>query len=277
LLDSGGKKKLEDFNQVRIVRFEPEAVWKPSLPQSIWKNTHARYTYQGDKKSGAWHISDKTPRNWPISIGEIRAELNISNSPHIGIFPEQVENWRWIAERIMDKRKPIRVLNLFAYTGLSTLFAARAGASVTHVDASIKAIRMGKKNAEMSLIPNDRIRWIIDDAQKFVNREIKREKIYDAIILDPPLFGKGPKGEIWKFDTSLPVLMESCKKLIAPQPIFLLLTAYNIPDTPRQLAEIVSQKMAGLPGVIEYGYHKQKEISAGRIIKQSIYVRWSKG
>ena len=152
LLDSGNKKKLEQFNHMRIIRFEPEAEWKPSLPSSTWKQSNAQYLVHGKKDSGGWDISKKTPINWLISIDNISAELSIDNSPHIGIFPEQVENWRWLAKNISEIDKPIRVLNLFAYTGLSTLFSAEAGAKVTHVDASRKAIRMAKHNALLSSI-----------------------------------------------------------------------------------------------------------------------------
>ncbi|MCD6356727.1 MAG: class I SAM-dependent methyltransferase, partial [Anaerolineaceae bacterium] len=214
LLDSGNQRKLEQFGNRRLIRFEPEAVWKPSLPISEWTSADAEYVILKGKNSGDWNFLTEKDPSWSINLDNLSVELNIAKSRHIGIFPEQLENWRWIKEKINKSNRAISVLNIFAYTGISTLYAAKAGAAVTHVDASRKAIEIGKISCKLSGMSNKPIRWIVDDALKFIQRENRRGKKYDAVIMDPPKFGRGPKGEVWKFEKDISELLLSCSQVL---------------------------------------------------------------
>ena len=274
LLDSGNKKKLERFGTHHLIRFEPEATWQPSLSSRVWNSADVEFTLPKGKRTGSWNFRTEIDQSWSINIDGLRVALNISNSRHIGIFPEQLHNWRWIEDRINSSDKKFNILNLFGYTGIASLFAARAGAFVTHVDSSHKAIEICKQSLSLSNQTNVQIRWIIDDVPKFVKREIRRGKKYDGMILDPPIFGRGPKGEIWKLNDSIGELLNLCKELLNNNPILFIITAYNTKYSPDKLSSWLQELMWDYSGKIEYGNLIQNEKCSGRKIYQAIYARW---
>jgi 23S rRNA (cytosine1962-C5)-methyltransferase len=275
LLDSGSKKKLERFSSHQLVRFEKDAIWKQSLPENVWGSADAEFTLSKGERIGSWKFLNKKPRSWSARIDGLEVRLNVSESRHIGIFPEQLENWRWIEQKITASRKKANILNLFGYTGVATLYAARAGASVTHIDASRKAIEIGKKSLQASELGEKPVRWLVDDAAKFIAREIRRGNKYDGIIMDPPKFGRGPKGEIWKFKKSVLNLFSLFGEILSDDPFLFIMTAYDIDQSAEDLAAWLEDLLKRYGGKIEFGDLIQHEKSSGRKIHQAVYARWS--
>ena len=274
LLDSGNSRKLERFGPYKLIRFEPQALWKPALPLLQWQDASATFRIEKGASSGEWIFSKDIPRQWSIGLEDLSLQLNIQKSRHIGIFPEQYESWKWIEAKVKSAKRPIHLLNLFGYTGVASLFAAKAGAEVTHVDASRSAVKWARTNQGLSGLDKSPIRWIIDDALKFTERESRRGVRYDAIILDPPKFGRGPKGETWKFDESVQDLLQACKQVLSDDPLFIYLTAYDVLYSPEEISSWVTYVMHPSKGTIEYGEMIQQEKSAGRKISQAMFVRW---
>ncbi len=204
-------------------------------------------------------------------------QLQVRDSRHVGIFPEQSPNWLWLEEKIRNAVTQPRIINLFGYTGAASLFALRAGAAVTHVDASRSAEKWGQFNQELSGLKDLPLRWIVDDAFKFVERETRRGLLYDGIILDPPKFGRGPKGEVWKFDKAVPDLLNSCSHILSANPLLICLTAYDVACEPQEIGGWLAEMMRPYNGSLESGWLVQKEKSAGRTIRQSMFARWSAG
>jgi len=276
LLDSGNQQKLERYGSYLLARFEPEAVWKPALNPEEWSYAKARFTLEKGESQGNWLRKDEMPDEWAISLDQLILNLYLKKSRHIGIFPEQLPNWRWIERSIRHSRREIRLLNLFAYTGVSTVFAAQAGAEVTHVESAKSSLMIAKKNLEDSGLSDRRVRWMSDDVFKFVQRELRRGSRYDAIIMDPPKFGRGPGGEIWKFESDIEGLLERCTAQLSEDPLFFLITAYNMNIRPFDLGKMLQKKLSFLGGDIYCGNLIQQERSAGRKVSQSIYARWEK-
>jgi 23S rRNA (cytosine1962-C5)-methyltransferase len=224
LLDSGCGAKLEDFAGVRLVRPEPKAWWKREVLERDWSSADAVF----DAKSGRWLLRNGVAREWRMGLGTFSLELRLNdNSKHVGVFPEQEPHWRFISG-FGGKVEGRRLLSLFGYTGAATLAALSAGFSVTHVDASSPSLSWARRNLEISGMASKPVRWILDDALKYVRREIRRGSRYDAVVLDPPAFGRGPKGEIWKLDDSLRELLDACSKMLTDNPLFIVLTIYNV-------------------------------------------------
>jgi 23S rRNA (cytosine1962-C5)-methyltransferase len=252
LLDFGAGRKLERFGSIVLDRPAPAAsAAKTQLPQ-LWANAHARFelteSSQPATSRGKWVICRQMPAKWNISHGESRFELKLTDFGHIGIFPEQAANWDWIADvcdvaaaphpgplPVGEGNAALRVLNLFAYTGGSTLAALRSQASVTHVDAAQNIVAWARQNAELSGLSEAPVRWIVDDALKFARRELRRKQHYDGVILDPPSYGHGPSGESWKLDKHLPELLLTCRELLGPQPRFALVTCHAPDYNPARL------------------------------------------
>jgi len=274
LLDSGNQQKLERLGPYRLVRFEPEALWKPALNPVDWAAARARFSLEKGESQGNWVRDGQIPDEWAIHIDPLTINLYLKKSRHIGIFPEQLPNWRWIEHTIRQSRQEIRVLNLFAYTGVSTVFAAQAGAEVTHVESAKNSLQIAKKNLDDSGLSDRRVRWMADDVFKFVQRELRRGSRYDAIVMDPPKFGRGPRGEVWKFETGMEGLLDSCIALLSKNPLLFLITAYNINIRPMDLGRMLQRKLSSLGGETRCGNLIQQEKSAGRKISQSIYARW---
>lgn len=274
LLDSGGGLKLEQFGQVRLIRPEPEAVWRPALPDIEWKKADAVYKPAPEENGGHWEYHRKLPDRWKMSYQGLSFWVQTSVSRHLGVFPEQSCQWDWADRVIRASQTKPKVLNLFGYTGIATLAAARAGAQVTHLDASRKVITWANDNQKLCGFDSFSIRWILDDAMKFVQREQRRGNRYDGIILDPPKFGRGPKGEVWEFYKLLPDLLDACRQILSPQPLFVQLTAYAVKASAATMFYAISEMTSAFSGVTTAGEIGLREQSAGRYLSTAIYARW---
>lgn len=274
LLDSGEHMKLERFGAIIVARPETQALWKKQRPD-LWNEAHAEFAF-GDKKGG-WTSKKDVPDSWELGWGTALFSAQLTGFKHTGIFPEQAPNWQWTKDRIehllLGRSDSPNVLNLFGYTGIASVVAAQAGAHVTHVDASKQSLDWAHKNARRSNVPEDRIRWILDDALAFVRREARRGAKYDGIILDPPAFGRGAKGEVWKIEDDFPALLEALKEIFSDRPgSFFLLNGYAAGYAPRSFAQAVEGTFGETNG--EAGELFIKESSSERVIPAGIYVRF---
>lgn len=274
LLDSGGGFKLEKFGIARLIRPEPEAVWQPALPDSEWKKADALYKPAPEENGGHWEYRKKLPERWQMTYKDLSFWVQTSASRHLGVFPEQSCQWDWADTVIGNAKSKPKVLNLFGYTGIASLSAARAGAQVTHLDASRKVITWANENQKLSGLEGLPIRWILDDAVKFVQREQRRGSKYDGIILDPPKFGRGPKGEVWEFYKLLPDLLDACRQILSPDPLFVQLTAYAVKASAATMYYAIREMMSGFNGITTAGEFGLLEESAKRYLSTAIYARW---
>jgi 23S rRNA (cytosine1962-C5)-methyltransferase len=275
LLDSGNSLKLERFGPCRFIRPEHQAVWKPALSPKEWERADAVFQPTSEESGGKWQFNRQIEPQWEMHYKDLTFLARTSNSRHLGVFPEQATHWDWIRDQIDATHKPIRVLNLFGYTGMASLAAAKSGANVTHLDASKKSIQYARENQLLSGLGEKSIRWIIDDAMKFVGREARRGVQYEGIILDPPKFGRGPKGEVWEFFKMLPYLLQEIKPVLAPKPLFLVITAYAIRASALSLHYTIQEMMKGYKGELSSGELVLNEKGAGRILSMAITSRWS--
>jgi 23S rRNA (cytosine1962-C5)-methyltransferase len=282
LLDFGHGRKLERFGHILLDRPAPAANdLQPALPH-LWNQAATRFEISTDQPSanqrGRWIISGQAPPDvWVIRHGEIQLELKLTPFGHVGVFPEQAENWDWLAQRLqnMAKPTPCRILNLFAYTGGSTLSAAAAGAEVTHVDSARNMVAWARRNAELSGLSAAPIRWITDDALKFARRELKRGRHYDAVILDPPSYGHGSGGEVWKLDEHLPELLSVCRELTGPRLRMLLLTCHAPNYDAKRLTDcLITAGFAQRPEEIDHG-ELSLRTSAGQSLNAGHFARVS--
>lgn len=277
LIDSGNGAKLERFGPFLLNRPEPEAIWKPAISEKEWAKADAIFVAGRGEESGQWQLRTKMPDRWSINFRKLKFWLQLSSSRHIGIFPEQAAQWDWIMKQSTTaSNRPLKVLNLFGYSGIASLAAASAGDQVTHVDASPKAVRWARENQELSGLANAPIRWIVDDALKFVRREIKRKNRYDGLILDPPKFGRGPKGEVWEFYKLLPALLADCRAILSDNPRFVLITAYAVKASSLTLLEVIGELMSSFSGTTSAGELLLQEKFAERILSKAIFAYWSK-
>lgn len=272
LLDSGNGKKLERFGSYVLDRPDPRAIWEIHAPKHTWDLADAAYVRISDT-NGTWNVRNAPPTDWHMRYDNITLLLKPTAFKHVGVFPEQAVNWRWVSKHIAQK--PLSVLNLFGYTGAATLSAAAAGAMVTHVDASKPSIAWAKENAAASKLSDKPIRWILDDANKFVLREARRGATYDGIIMDPPRFGRGAKGEIWKLETDLPKLLTACQAILSPKPTFVLLNAYTADISSVVLSRLMEDCMKDRGGYIEAGELAMKDTAGGHLLPNGIFARWS--
>lgn len=276
LLDSGSGAKLERFGPYSFVRPEPQAIWRPALPQGYWEDAHALFQGTEDKQGGRWQVQKTIDPRWVMTYKDLRFFAEATPFRHLGVFPEQANHWDWMRARITNAQRPVNILNLFGYTGIATLAAAAAGARVTHVDASKKVVAWAQENQRLSSLTDLPIRWIVDDALKFVQREVRRQVRYDGIIIDPPKFGRGPKGEVWKLEESLPVLLEACRALLSQQPLFVVLTVYAFRISALSLYYTLDEMFAGFGGSITAGEMTIVEKSASRLLSTAIFARWTR-
>ena len=295
LLDSGDGLKLERFGKYVFVRPESQAMWKRALT-SEWKNADAVFISTGEESGGHWDVKTKVDEKWEMNYPlprfdygadkhsasaqrELKFKVMTNPGRHLGVFPEVASHWDWFSElishRVLRENRETNVLNLFGYTGLATLAAASAGAKVTHVDASKKSVSWARENQALSGLSDAPIRWIVDDALKFVQREARRGVKYDGIILDPPKFGRGPKGEVWEVYKSLPNLLETCRECLSENPLFVVTTIYAVRASAVHVAQAMDDMMKGFRGKIEMGELVTREQSAGRLLSQAVYARWS--
>jgi len=279
LLDSGHGAKLERYGPYTFIRPEHQAVWQPALPAERWQAAHAIFEPTGEESGGRWQVNKPVKTPWKMHYKGLQFLAFTASSRHMGVFPEQAVHWDWtseqIARRLAQNPAPARVLNLFGYTGLATLAAAQAGAQVTHVDASKKSILLARENQALSGLNDRPIRWLVDDAFKFVRREVRRGAQYEGIILDPPKFGRGPQGQVWELFESLPELLQNCRLLLSPQPGFVALTAYAIRASALSAFYALQEMAAGLGGHVETGEMALVEKSANRLLSTAIFARWS--
>ena len=281
LLDSGNGEKLERYGPYTLVRPEHQAIWRPALPSKDWQAAAAVFNPTGGESGGEWQFKQAVPQSWEMGYKKLRFKIQAGASRHLGVFPEQAAHWDWIAKQVENQcganiiGQKIRLLCLFGYTGLASLAAARAGAHVTHVDASKKALSWARHNQALSGLTERPIRWLVDDALKFVKREVRRGSKYEGIILDPPKFGRGPKGQVWEFFNSLPDLLAECQKLLSPTPVFIVLTAYAIRASALSTHFTLQEMVTGLGGTITSGELVLVERSAGRVLSMAIFSRWS--
>lgn len=279
LLDSGDRRKLEDFGGVRIIRSEPKAWWTPSLPREEWAKAVA--THEDDSREGRWKFrGNAVPEPWTLRFRDaFSVQLRfMDRSKQIGIFPEQSPHWDRILKNPVPAGKPMRLLNLFGYTGAASLAAARAGWQVTHVDASKPAVAWGRRNQELSGLSRAPIRWILEDAVKFCRREARRGNAYEAILLDPPAFGRGPDGELWKVERDLPALLRVCRKLLSPDARAVILTLYTIDASSVLCGNLLAETTSHLHGgKIEVGELATRETSpAARLLPLSLWSCWTR-
>lgn len=280
LVDSGHGRKLERYGPYRFIRPEPQAMWSPRLPE--W-DAHGEFVPGSDEDGGGrWAFDKAVPRDgWPLSWNEVRFTAQCTPFRHLGFFPDMAPVWEWMRGQLAGKADS-STLNLFGYTGVGSLALSQCGA-VTHVDASKKSVAQARENAALSGTSDRPIRWLVDDAGKFTAREVRRGKRYDGIILDPPKFGRGPEGEVWRLEEGLPGLVADCRKLLDPDSRFLFLTVYAVRMSSLALAGLLAEIFADLPGVIEHGDLAVREDAlrqggderAGRLLPTAIFARWS--
>ncbi len=275
LLDSGDGLKLERFGAYRFVRPEIQAMWKRTLPESVWRDAHGMFQPTSEESGGHWDLRKKVNDKWTMNYAGIKFWAMTTPGRHLGVFPEVAAHWDWLSSLIAKAGRPVKVLNLFGYTGLASLMAAAAGASVTHVDASKKSVTWARDNQTLSGLQEKPIRWIVDDALKFVQREGRRGVKYDGIILDPPKFGRGPKGEVWEVYESLPELLAACRAVLSAEPLFVVATMYAVRASAVHLHQTVSEMMSPFKGSLDAGELVTRESGQqGRLLSQAVYARW---
>lgn len=265
LLDSGNSKRVEMYGKYIIERPDPQAIW--SLSNSKY-NIDASY-------DNSWKKPSSFPSKWDMSYKDIKFFAKLTPFKHVGVFPEQSLNWDYMEEKIINSKRQVNVLNLFGYTGIATLICAKSGAKVTHLDGSKPSISWAKENQTVSGLLDKPIRWIVDDALEFTAREIRREKVYDAIIMDPPVYGHGPDGQIWDFNKSFPILLSNCKKLLSNNPVFFIVNAYAISSSAIMLLNMLEDYLNFPKDKIDYGELALEEQSRKRLISTGIYARYS--
>ncbi len=274
VLDCSAGEKLERWGKYILVRPDPQVIWGTPKKHEGWTNRNAHY-HRSKKGGGEWEFFD-LPQQWNIRYGPLTFRLKPFSFKHTGIFPEQAVNWDWMIGKIAKANRPIKVLNLFAYTGGATLAAASAGASVTHVDASKGMVGWASENAAASGLSDAPIRWIVDDCVKFVEREIRRGSQYEAINMDPPSFGRGPKGETWKIEDAIHPLIRLCTRLLSRRPLFFLVNSYTTGLQPAVLSYMLGTELRQF-----HGHTDAQEIglpvsSSGLVLPCGASARWEK-
>jgi 23S rRNA (cytosine1962-C5)-methyltransferase len=275
LLDFGDGRRLESFGPWRLDRPCPTAEGMPQADPEAWQRTDARFE-RTDGENGQWSGGDGMPETWTIAHGAFRLELKCSPFGHVGVFAEQTANWDWIAEQVKASPEPPKVLNLFAYTGGSTLAAATAGAEVVHVDAARNTVAWARRNAELSGLADAPIRWIAEDARKFVRRELDRGNTYDAVILDPPSYGHGPRGEVWQLSKHLAGLVAMCGQLTAGRRRFMLVTCHTPGVGPDDLARLLVAGLGVSAGHVTAAA-MSLDATTGRELSSGVVARWELG
>jgi 23S rRNA (cytosine1962-C5)-methyltransferase len=274
LIDSGDGKRLERFGSYTIIRPDPQILWRPKLSRE-WEKADA--IFEQKEKGGSWvKKNTKMPDSWLMRYKNISFFAKLTPFKHTGVFPEQVLQWEWIDGQIKKRKNnsQIRILNLFGYTGIASLVCSLSGATVTHVDASYPTIGWARENQKASQLLDKPIRWIQDDAIKFVEREIKRRNLYEGIIMDPPIYGHGPQGETWNFHESFPKLLNLCSKVLSSDPLFVIVNAYAISASALMLENVFQDFFGNLNGTIKSGELALSEKTGKRLLSTGIFGRW---
>ena len=270
LIDSGNGQKLERYGAVEVARPEPQAMWAPA--KSDWDPDATFVPGSDEEGGGRWVQHRPVPHEWQLSRGTVHFHASLTPFRHLGFFPDMAPQWDWMRERSADAE----ILNLFGYTGVGSLILSEAGARLVHVDASKKSVEAGKANAILSGLADRPTRWIVDDAGKFTAREVRRERRYDGILLDPPKFGRGPAGEVWRLEENLAPLLDDCRKLLDENSRFLVLTVYAVRMSALAIGELVRQTLSDLGGKVEVGEMSVREESRGLLLPTAIFARWSR-
>ena len=270
LIDSGNGRKLERYGPYTVVRPEPQAMWAPA--REDWDPDATFVPGSDEEGGGRWVRHREVPAKWALSRGPVRFDASLTPFRHLGFFPDMAPQWDWMRERAADAD----VLNLFGYTGVGTLLLSAAGARLVHVDASKKSVEQGKENARLSGLAENPIRWMVDDASKFTAREVRRGRRYDGILLDPPKFGRGPTGEVWRLEENLAPLLADCRKLLDEHSRFLVLTVYAVRMSALAIGELVKQTFGDLGGTVEAGEMAVRETVREILLPTAIFARWSK-
>jgi len=270
LVDCGDGRKLERYGPFQVVRPEPQAMWTPASED--WDPDATFVPGSDEEGGGRWVQHRPVPQQWELSRGSARFNASLTPFRHLGFFPDMTPQWDWMRERAADAD----VLNLFGYTGVGSLLLSDAGARLVHVDASKKSVEQGKENAKLSGMDARPIRWLVDDASKFAAREVRRERRYDGILLDPPKFGRGPEGEVWRLEENLAPLLADCRKLLDADSRFLVLTVYAVRMSALAIGELVRQTLSDLGGTVEVGEMSVREESRALLLPTAIFARWSR-
>ena len=281
LLDSGDGRKLERYGPYRFVRPEGQALWSPRLGENDWQADGEFIPGSDEDGGGRWHYEREVPQDgwplsWPNASDSVQFTAQCTPFRHLGFFPDMAPVWDWMRGRLEGRTaEPRPCLNLFGYTGVGSLALSQQG-PVTHVDASKKSVAQARENAALSSMEDRPVRWLIDDAAKFAAREVRRENRYDGIILDPPKFGRGPKGETWRIEEGLPPLIADCRQLLDENSRFLFLTVYAVRMSSLALGGLLAEAFADLPGTIEHGDLAMREEGPdGRLLPTAIFARWN--
>ena len=273
VLDTGDGEKLERWGNVILRRPDPQTIW-PKADPALWRQAQAWY-HRSDKGGGEWEFFSRLPEKWVITHEALRFYVRPTGFKHTGLFPEQAANWVWMAEKLRQSgRKDLRVLNLFGYTGGATLACAQAGAHVTHVDAAKGMVQWAKENRELSQLPETSCRWIVEDALRFVQREIRRGNSYDGILMDPPSYGRGPSGEVWKLENELYGLIDTCAQVLSPEPLFFLVNSYTTGFQASVLSNIIEKCVVSRFGGQVDSQELCLPVSTGGVLPCGATGRW---
>jgi 23S rRNA (cytosine1962-C5)-methyltransferase len=275
LLDTGHGAKLEQVGPYRLVRPAPQALWHPSYPAAVWDTAIARYHRQS-AGGGTWTYTSKLPPTWVVTYCDLTLKVRLTDFGHLGFFAEHGPHWQWLRQYVQDARRPIRLLNAFAYTGGMTLAAAAAGASVVHLDAAEGIVAWARDNAQLSGLAEARIRWVVEDVTKFLTREVRPGNKYDAIVLDPPSFGRGSKGEVWKLERDLPALLDLCSQMLSDEPLCVLLSAHTPGVTPFVLAHLLADIRGTDRGLLTSMEMAIPYSDGTRVLPSGALARWSR-
>ena len=273
ILDMANGEKLERWGNIILVRPDPQIIWKNKVYPDKWKNINAKYN-RSNTGGGTWEYKNKLPESWQIKYKKLTFNIKPMGFKHTGLFPEQAVNWDWMIDKIKSGGREIRVLNLFAYTGGATVACLSAGATVCHVDSSKGMTLWAKENVESSGLKEKPVRFIVDDVIKFVNREIRRKNKYDAIIMDPPSYGRGKNGEVWQFENNIAELIELCTKVLSDKPLFFLINSYTTGISSKVLANLLELNMKKYKGKISNGEIGLPMSNSKLVLPCGIYGRW---
>lgn len=273
LINSGEGEKLERYGPVILRRPDPQALW-PKLRPALWKEAHGLFVRE-EREGGRWKFNRPVPEKWAIPFGGLTFLIRPTAFKHTGLFPEQAPNWDWMRGRIRGAGRPVSVLNLFGYTGGASLACAQAGAKVCHVDASKAAIGWARDNAQASGLAEKPVRWILDDAKAFVSRELRRGARYDAVVMDPPAFGRGPRGDLWQIEDDFLPLVDGCKRLLGERPLFFVINGYAAGYSQLAYRFNLEWALKTFGGTLESGELTLMESEGGRCLPCGIFARWS--
>lgn len=275
IIDMANGEKLERWGNIKLIRPDPQIIWKNKSFPNEWKNANARYN-RSNTGGGAWEYKKRLPESWQVKYKNLTFNIKPMGFKHTGLFPEQAVNWDWTINKIQQSKRNIKVLNLFAYTGGATVACLSAGASVCHVDSSKGMTTWAKENVESSGLREKPVRFIIDDVVKFVQREIRRGNKYDAIVMDPPSYGRGKNGEVWQFENNIADLVELCMQVLSDDPLFFLINSYTTGISSKVLANLLELNMKNYKGKITSGEIGLPMKNSNLVLPCGIYGRWEK-